>query len=315
MINNEFTSKLKQEVKDSDPRANKVVADFVEQFNQFHSMEQEYKDPDIALEMARVASPKAPEGFYNVPTFRASSVSHCSRELYYLNLGHGRNDRTDLMPYHRRWLRNAHAIHDVTQRDLLYMEKYLPDPKFTMARRNGMVAWEEAVRTFKVLEHNGQLFGIEGMADGIMKYEGNFIGFEFKTKSTTLGVIGHYKMKDINESHKIQIKTYSILFGIDEFVVMYESLAKDGWNKFKDAKPDIRVFYYKVTEEDRQEILDKLSRITKAVDLQEPPEPELDKCLLCSTKNVCEWYGYVKPEVVEEQPPVLEMDLGGLIDG
>lgn len=68
---------------------------------------------------------------------------------------------------------------------------------------------------------------------------------------------------------------------------MYESLAKDNWNKGADAKPDFRTFYYKVTDEDRQELLNKLANVAKSVKENLVPAADFDKCLFCPYKTIC----------------------------
>lgn len=313
MIDKELTQKLKQEATEINPKSLKLMNDFLEQLNVFYSKEVEYEDEEIESLMGKHMENKPPTNFYTIPTFRASSVSHCALELYYINQGYSGTKRSDLLPYHRRWLRNAHAIHSAMQRDLLYMEKYLTEPTFTVAKRDGLPAWEETIRGYSVQEYNDQTFGIEGMMDGILKYGGKFVGFEFKTKSTTIGVIGRYKMKVPIEAHVEQLVAYSLLFDIKDFIIMYESLAKDGWNKGLDAKEDVRIFHVEVTEEMQNKLKNKLAAVSYSVINSIPPAPEFDKCLLCSMKDNCEHYAKEPNE--EELSELSRLDLGGLIDG
>ncbi|MCG4775134.1 hypothetical protein L0O83_18780, partial [Lawsonibacter sp. DFI.5.51] len=73
------------------------------------------------------------------------------------------------------------------------MEKMLPNAPFVVAKTpEGLPKWEQNIKTFKVLEHNGETFGLYGMSDGISfhKEENKEVGFEFKTKSTTIGAVG-----------------------------------------------------------------------------------------------------------------------------
>lgn len=219
--------------------------------------------------------------------FSPSGASKCERELYYKILGAAKIE--EKYPYQRRWTRNATAVHEAVQRDLLYSEKLLKDPSFTVKRmENGLPAWESNLKTYKGFTHNGVSFLILGMMDGILTYkDGSEIGFEFKTKSNSIGQVGNYKMKDAADPHKEQCIAYSLLFGMDEFILMYESVAKDGWMKNAEAKMDIRTFYYKVTDEDKTTLLDKFASVVQAAQAKELPVARTDKCLFCPYKHIC----------------------------
>ncbi|MFT4413234.1 hypothetical protein ACLM5H_05160 [Fredinandcohnia humi] len=224
----------------------------------------------------------------NLITFSPSSASKCERELFYKAVNEVK-DEQPFFPYQRRWTRNGTAVHSATQRDLLYAEKYLESPAFKVVRmEDGTPAWEKNIRNVKQFEHNGISFQIYGMMDGLLKFvDYSTIGFEFKTKSTTIGAVGSYKMKDAQDSHKQQCIAYSLLFGINEFLIVYESLAKDGWTKGAEAKPDMRAFYVKVTEEDKQQLLDKFARVAGMYYAQVRPQPDTSKCLFCPYKTTC----------------------------
>ena len=49
---------------------------------------------------------------------------------------------------------------------------------------------------------------------------------------------------------------------------------------------DLRTFYVKITEEDRQQLLDKLSEVAKQFYAEEVPAKE-DKCFFCQYKTAC----------------------------
>ena len=127
------------------------------------------------------------------------------------------------------------------------------------------------------------------MMDGILDYnpEGIKVGFEFKTKSTTIAAVGEYKMKDAQDGHKTQCVAYSLIFGLTEFILMYESLAKDNWTAGNEAKSDIRTFYLNVTEKDRTELLDKFAAVVADVKKDKLPKGDTDKCFFCEYKDIC----------------------------
>ncbi|MCW6094601.1 PD-(D/E)XK nuclease family protein [Clostridium sporogenes] len=275
-----------------DSRGNELAGALFNQFNTFHS--RDYR-PDKGVEnisfqqrllefnLIGVKTPRP-----NMQIFSPSGASKCARELYYKALGYKAED--DKYPYHRRWTRNSTAVHEVVQKDLLYMSKILKNPAFTVKMMdNGLPAWEENLKTFVEVEHNGVEFAVLGMMDGVLNYkDGTEVGFEFKTKSNSIGQVGNYKMKAPAPYHLEQCTAYSILFGMDEFILMYESVAKDQWAKGAEAKSDIRTFYYKVTEEERTKLLDKFATVTKAIENREIPEKQPDKCMFCPYKSLCE---------------------------
>lgn len=272
-------------------RETELAEALLNQFNTYHS-----KDYRVDKEVEQIAFQQKLLEFNligvrtprpDMQIFSPSGASKCARELYYKALSV--NAESILYPYHKRWTRNSKAVHEAVQKDLLYMSKVLDNPAFKVKMMsNGLPAWEENLKTYKEFSHNGTEFAILGMMDGILIYkDGSEIGFELKTKSNTIGQVGNFKLKAPAPYHLDQCTAYSLLFGINEFIVFYESLAKDGWNKGAEAKSDIRNFYYEVTEEAKTDILDKFSNVTTAIESRKIPERELDKCLFCPYKSLC----------------------------
>lgn len=297
IFSKENARKLRAETigKDLETVGSKMAQHMVDHFNTFNGLQHRRNDIEIERLLLRQREHdieligKKPSYPMDLIKFNPSGASKCPLELYYRATGVEAVE-DDKYPYHDRWTRNSSAVHEVVQRDLLYAEKVLNNPKFTVVRtEKGLPAWEQNILRWKVFEHKGQSFVLNGMMDGILNYtpEGMVVGFEFKTKSNTIGQVGNYKMKDATESHKLQCVAYSLLFGIDDYIIMYESLAKDGWNKGIEAKQDIRAFHFHVTEDMRQALLDKFSEVVSCVEKGIEPEQELDKCLFCPFKYMC----------------------------
>nr|WP_207732375.1 PD-(D/E)XK nuclease family protein [Heliobacterium chlorum] len=274
-------------------RGSELTAAILDHFNRVHSMELQ-TDVEIErqiLETEQLSLDDDKSGLHfqkGMVTFTPSSASKCERELYF------RADRIpkeegEMLPYQRRWVRNGSAVHAAVQRDLLYAEKYLKDPTFSVVRtKTGLPAWEKNIRQVRPLEYNGIPFQIYGMMDGVLQYQdGVKIGFEYKTKSTTLGAIGNYKMKDAQEDHKTQCIAYSLLFGLREFLIVYESLAKDSWTKGDEAKADMRAFYFAVTDEDRNQLLHKFATVAQMYYAGKLPAKAIEKCIFCPYKMKC----------------------------
>lgn len=298
LFNRTGAERLKKRVVEQDSeRGQRLAGALYNQMNDLHSVDfySRYEIESLLLKQKEHDLDKM-KNFERLPegliSFSPSSASACGRGLVF-KANKEEKDEVIRYPYQRRWTRNSSAVHEAVQRDLLYCEKVLKNPIFMVERlESGLPAWEQNIKTAKVIEHNGVKFVLNGMCDGILNYtpDGSRVLFEFKTKSTTIGTVGTYKLKGVQEEHRIQAVAYSILFGVDEVVFMYESVAKDGWTKGAEAKVDFRTFYVKITEEDRKNLLDRLSEIAKQYYNNEIPAKE-DKCFFCVYKNACEMVG------------------------
>lgn len=273
-----------------------VSQDFHEMLDKFHGMNvrDDYK-LDIQIlqwqieEMTDGKDNLRGEFVDGLPVFSPSGVDGCERGLAFKILK-ADEDGQEFEPYQKRWVRNGSAIHSAQQRDLLYIEKYVPDARFEVLRtKEGKPAWERNTRTVKQFEHNGAKFQLYGMVDGMLwdKKLKKRIGYDFKTKSTTVATVGDYKLKVPQENNVTQMVAYSLLFDVDEYIIHYESLAKDGWTKGKEARNDMKVFHIKITKEMQQELLDKLANIVNQVNEDILPNPDFDKCLFCKYKEIC----------------------------
>lgn len=286
-------AELREKVLSKSGRGVELTNAIIEHFERLHSLPEIFDkgiEEKILLEkLNNLKNPKQLNFEKGLVTFSPSSASRCERELFFKAMNE-EQDEQPILPYQYRWLRNASAVHEAVQKDLLLAETHLKEPKFTVEKmQDGSVAWEHNLKDVKIFEHNGVKFQLFGMMDGILRYTNDHsrIGFEYKTKSTTISAVGNYKLKDAQDSHKEQAIAYSLLFGIDEFLFVYESLAKDGWTKGVEAKPDLRAFYFKPTQEQKLALLDKFARVAKMVYEKRLPSPELDKCLFCPFKSVC----------------------------
>lgn len=293
--------KRKPVVIEESERAKEVKGRYIKQMDSFHSLDV-FPDKDVeALLIKQMQSdyeklgtrPTFPKGYVK---FNPSSSSKCERELYY-RAKYEEKDERIMHPYQKRWVLNGSAIHAARQKDLLMSAKFVDNAPFSpFMLPTGLPAWEQNILRYKEFEHNNQKFIIYGMCDGILDYnelnpepgkEKSLIGWEFKTKSTTVAAIGDYKLKEPQSDHKMQISSYNLLFSVSEWLIVYETLAKDGWTKGEEAKPDMKVFHVQVTEEDRNRILDKFARVTAMVNTNTLPPKEEEKCLFCPFKTAC----------------------------
>lgn len=294
LVSKANAKKLKKQVLSGgdSPRGLELSGALYKQFQLFHTKGY-WDDPSIErLLIKQKENELDNKGWFDsngLVLFSPSSASKCERELC-LKAMKSTKDEQIMWPYQRRWVRNSSAVHEATQRDLLYMTKKMEDPSFVVTfDKNGLPKWEKANAQYKEFEHNGVKFAIAGMMDGILQYTKDLskIGFEYKTKSNSVAQVGHYLLKDAKEQHRRQCIAYSLLFDLNEFILMYEAVAKDSWMKGSEARPDLRTFYVKVSQDERIELLDKFARITKLVEQDKLSQPETDKCLFCEYKKVC----------------------------
>ena len=286
-------SDLKNEfIGDSSPRGQMLTEAYVKQMDALSIMPEIYDDAiDRAIleeDLKHIISPRKLNFTRGLVTFSPSGASKCDRELYY-KATKAPKDEFPNFPYQARWKRNGSAIHAATQRDLLLSEKHLKNPDYKVVRikADGSPAWEKNLKMVRPFPGHG--FQLFGMMDGVLEYvpDSSKIGFEFKTKSTTITAIGDYKLKTPQSTHIDQIVAYSLVFKLEEFLIVYESLAKDSWNKGNDAKPDLKAFYYKVYQDERDALLEKFAKIAKQVKAKELPAPDLSKCIFCPYKDLC----------------------------
>ncbi|WP_052366487.1 PD-(D/E)XK nuclease family protein [Geomicrobium sp. JCM 19055] len=127
--------------------------------------------------------------------------------------------------------------------------------------------------------------------DGLLTYkeDGSTIGFEFKTKSNTPSQVKN--IKEPQPSHIQQCVAYSLLFDVDEFLLVYEGVAKSKWSSNDEAYPDTKAFYVRPTEREKTWLLDKFAEVTRNVEDGELSRPDYSKCLFCPYKTICEEYG------------------------
>ena len=198
LFNRTGAERLKKRVIEQDSeRGQRLAGALYNQMNDLHSVDfySNYEIESLLLKQKEHDLDKM-KNFERLPegliSFSPSSASACARGLVF-KANKEEKDEVLRYPYQRRWTRNSSAVHEAVQRDLLYCEKVLKNPIFMVERlESGLPAWEQNIKTAKVIEHNDVQFIINGMCDGILNYtpDGSRVLFEFKTKSTTIGTVG-----------------------------------------------------------------------------------------------------------------------------
>ncbi|MBA4542052.1 hypothetical protein H1164_03935 [Thermoactinomyces daqus] len=254
-------------------RGDRIVREFLEQLDMYYShpksnfyierIEREFYEQKL---QHLTFQPYPNDGLV---TFGASGTDKCDREVYYRNQKEKPEKREDI-PFRGRQRRQGTAIVDYVQLDLLHMPERLGDKaKFTVARtKSGEFAFEDAVKhraVFTVRLPDGYVckFAITAKPDGILEYEGRRLLFEYKTKATGIKSMNQKLDYSGPDGHHIdQVVAESLVFGIREGIILYESTQKPSWfsdeekksvskgqKTWIDGKPlaDLRAFYFSVT--------------------------------------------------------------------
>ena len=282
-------------------KAEIIAEDFTAFLNEFHSYPQPYDDPLDAWLHGCYAKVKTKRQFFDFntqPHFSPSSANSDDRELYEKVLKAKRDTQLE-EPHRRRWTALGTAIGDLIQREVLLAERHFEKftgkaPRFKMARtEHGYPFFEDFVKTMKVITHNGKKFSLFGTGDGVLEYvddDGEIIrvGLEIKSKQTTHAQTSYHSMKEAKEDHVKQVTCYSIMYDVDYYIILYVNASKKGWfmtDEDKEKYPDIRAFGIYVTEEMKQEVLDKFAGVIDAVDKKQPPKLALDKWIFNNFKQ------------------------------
>lgn len=243
-------------------------------------------------------------------TFGASGTNLCDRQLVFKN-AKVRTEKTPDIPFRSRQRRVGSAVIEYLQLDIAHMKKRLGEQAvFNFATLpNGEWAFEDAMQVRQVIEHNGVKFAITVKPDGILDYseeKGRRFIFEYKTKAS--GVVEMNNKLDFSgpqTDHLRQVTAEAIVYGINEGFIVYESVHKPAWFSDEENKavpktrktwrdgepvPDMRVFYFRITDEMKNELLDDLARQAALVYSGDIPELTVDmtgKCGFCAFKSHC----------------------------
>jgi hypothetical protein len=257
---------------------NKLAKQFTEMINTYNEHREPF-DKSLKLEIAKhqyeiLRNPRRVD--YRGAYFSPSSAGSCPRELY-LKLRKAKKDN-DLKPNHQtQWQKLGTAIGDIVQRDLLFIEKHYAkltgeQPAFVPARTSeGYPFWEEYAQAQVEIEHNGESFKLIGQPDGKLVHTetGEFVGLEIKSKQTKNGVS---KVTKPDPKHVKQCVIYSIMYGVDKYIITYVSAVKDNWGE---SKPVVKAFEVDITEADRTELLDYFADLVRRARENDPPKMDL----------------------------------------
>ncbi|WP_276914072.1 hypothetical protein [Aneurinibacillus aneurinilyticus] len=251
-------------------------------------------------------------------TFGASGTDKCDVEVFFRNQK-VKPEKSDDLPFRGRQRRQGSAIIEYLQLDLVHMPKRLGDKaKFTVTTtKTGEYAFEDAAQHRKVFEVDGVKFAITAKPDGILEYEGGKLLFEYKTKASGIkSMLSKLDYKGPDSGHIRQVTAESLVFGIREGIILYESTQKPSWFDDSENKsvtkgqktwqggypiPDVRAFYFYITDEMQTQLLADLAKQAKIVYDGVKPDVTVDcvnKCAFCVYKEHCK--SVITPENLAE---------------
>lgn len=220
----------------------------------------------------------------------------CDRQLVFKNDRATKPEKDDDIPFRGRQRRVGSAVVEYFQLDLAHMPARLGD-KATFRYAEAAVKddttvsgmreeWllEDAAQVRKVFEHphpdTGEIikFAITAKPDGILEYipDDRRVIFEFKTKAT--GIVemnGKLDFKGAQDDHIRQVVAESLVFGINDALIVYESTQKPAWFSDEENKnvpktrktwrdgqpiPDLRAFHIRITRDMQEALLTDLAR-------------------------------------------------------
>lgn len=292
-------------------RARKIEREFAEQLDAYYaSPTSGFHDNAIARKfyeqkLRHLAFKPYPND--GLVTFGASGTDKCDLEVFFRNQKI-KPQKSDDLPFRGRQRRQGSAIIEYVQLDLVHMRKRLGDAaKFTVATTDdGEFAFEDAAQQRVVFEYDGVKFAITAKPDGIMTYvdDKSRLLFEYKTKASGIRAMNSkLDYTGPQADHLRQVTAESLVFGIREGILLYESTQKPAWFSDEDnasvtkgAKtwrdgtpiPDIRPFYFYITDEMQEALLRDLARQARVVYEGEKPNVTADMTTKC---GFCAFFG------------------------
>lgn len=211
-------------------------------------------------------------------TYKPSSMGGCSRSIYYELTG----APTDGVPEDYSFTgicESGTARHETLQNYVMQMkdagfEWEWVDPAEYVA--------EKKIPHMQVVERSGNevkfyndLYNMRFLCDGIVKLGDKYFILEFKTESC----YKFDKHDDAWKAHKMQATCYSLCFGIDDVIFIYEN--RDVCTK--------KSFLVTVTDEMKDEVEEKIAEIDMAIDEGYVPDKEdsASECQYCDYKRQC----------------------------
>lgn len=253
----------------------KNIARLIDTANSKTSVEEAFlSDLKRSIELTAIKESRPPS-----QTYKPSSMN-CIRGMYYQVMG---AEPQDTPNFTNIGICNSGSdIHERIQSAVSKMKD------------NGMDCEYVDVRTFvesrnlediEIKEQNGfetklynKRYNISFMCDGIIRYRSKYYILELKTEAS----FKFQTRAGVDPKHYNQGIAYSLSTGLDEVIFVYIN---------RDIL-DMKSFMFKVTDEMRQSVIDKITECQGYVERQIPPPKPTDlpntACKYCGYKHICD---------------------------
>ncbi|UTR05185.1 hypothetical protein MM326_13845 [Alkalihalobacillus sp. LMS6] len=276
--------------------AQKMAQDLNDMLYEFHQYPQPYDDEmdaELHDQYARVLREQlgeknawrkyiyGPDGVKR-PAFGPSASGNSDRELYEKAVG-GRKaaDPQTPTPNQRDWTSLGSAIGDLVQREILLCERHFEKftgraPKFRFERTDrGEPSFEHFRKVVHEVEYNGERFALNGLPDGILIYtaeDGAEYRVGLEVKSFQKSYAEFRKLTEPKEGHVLQTYCYSEMYDLDYYIVLNQLTYGVKWAQELNRN---KTFGLYVTDAERDVVLSKFARVTKAWRERKPPAIDL----------------------------------------
>lgn len=208
------------------------------------------------------------------------STMHCIRQMYYQLTGAALDKQSEKSGDFYGICESGEDRHIRIQRAVSKMNEYGVDCEFIdvedYIKQNNLNLIIEFKKDFETKVYD-PVRNIIFLCDGLIRYKGKYYILEIKTESS-------FKWMNRNgydDYHKFQACSYSLELGIDDVLFIYEN--RDVCTK--------KSFIVHVTDDDRAELLDRITRCDDCVKQHTPPPIEdfvtNKTCQYCDYKTVC----------------------------
>ena len=216
-------------------------------------------------------------------TFKPSSIGGCPRNIYYQLIGAETQKEGHSSATNVGILESGTDRHERIQKAICDMKKSGIDCEYidieTFVKSRGLDYIEIKGKSGIETRCFWKDIPLSFLTDGIIRYKGKYYILEIKTMNMNKFI----ESRDVRDEHKSQGICYSMAFGIEDVLYLYEcrdTLAK-------------KAFIYHVTDEMRGGLMNKINYIKQCVADGTPPEVEgnRNKCRYCNYQHICEKKG------------------------
>lgn len=217
---------------------------------------------------------------------RPSSLGKCARNIFFERT-HAPKDEVNLKD---PWVYNSVGIlesgtdrHERIQNVLFKMEEqgYIKNIDIPTAVADAQAKginseflhWNEDKTEARCVNHDYNLYF---QADGLVEMDGIRAIFEIKTTSCKK-LASIRKDKKPLRPHILQATAYALCLGVDHILYFYED------RDFTSHYPIL----YKIPEEIKQHVIDKLALVDKCVAEEIVPPSDKSECMFCTYKSIC----------------------------